>query len=182
MQGKAMGNPYYVTYNNGKPTPVAYQRTFYTNNQSNNTTSGISRDAPEVYDVTGGQYSCGRERDNNNLVSSSNMSWVIDNDQDFALFVLGSAVLIAGSTLGVAAVYNLAVIAAPATFGASVVIATAVLMGLSEAGISIATNIASLIQGIQLYNTNGYLEISFKQINSVEDFADILISGPLVIG
>ena len=56
-----MGNPYYVTYNNGKPTPVAYQRAFYTNNQSNNATSGISRDAPEVYDVTGGQYSCGRD-------------------------------------------------------------------------------------------------------------------------
>ena len=61
MQGRAMGNPYYVTYNNGKPTPVAYQRAFYTNNQSNNATSGISRDAPEVYDVTGGQYSCGRD-------------------------------------------------------------------------------------------------------------------------
>lgn len=61
MQGKAMGNPYYVTYNNGKPTPVAYQRTYYTNNQSNNATSSISRDAPEVYDVTGGQYSCGRD-------------------------------------------------------------------------------------------------------------------------
>ena len=61
MQGKAMGNPYYVTYNNGKPTPVAYQRTFYSNSQSNNATSSISRDAPEVYDVTGGQYSCGRD-------------------------------------------------------------------------------------------------------------------------
>ena len=60
MQGRAMGNPYYVTYNNGKPTPVAYQRTFYSNSQSNNATSSISRDAPEVYNVTGGQeYSCG---------------------------------------------------------------------------------------------------------------------------
>lgn len=74
MQGKAMGNPYYVTYNNGKPTPVAYQRTYYTNNQSNNATSGISQGTPEVYDVTGGQYSCGREEqikeaiDNNALI------------------------------------------------------------------------------------------------------------------
>ena len=56
-----MGNPYYVTYNNGNPTPVAYQRAFYTNNQSNNPTISISQDAPEVYDVTGGQYSCGRD-------------------------------------------------------------------------------------------------------------------------
>ena len=61
MQGRAMGNPYYVTYNNGKPTPVAYQRTYYTNNQSKNATGSISRDAPEVYDVTDGQYSCGRD-------------------------------------------------------------------------------------------------------------------------
>ena len=62
MQGRAMGNPYYVTYNNGKPTPVAYQRAFYTNNQSNNTSNSVSRDAPEVYDVTDGQgYSCGRD-------------------------------------------------------------------------------------------------------------------------
>ena len=73
MQGKAMGNPYYVTYNNGKPTPVAYQRAFYTNNQSNNTTSGISQGAPEVYDVPGGQYSCGRDNVNQYFSSDSNV-------------------------------------------------------------------------------------------------------------
>ena len=62
MQGKAMGNPYYVTYNNGKPTPVAYQRTYYTNNQSNNATSSTPTEAlPSVQDPTSGQgYSCGR--------------------------------------------------------------------------------------------------------------------------
>ena len=68
-----MGNPYYVTYNNGKPTPVAYQRAFYTNNQSNNTTSGISQGAPEVYDVTDGQYSCGRDNVNQYFSSDSNV-------------------------------------------------------------------------------------------------------------
>ena len=74
MQGRAMGNPYYVTYNNGKPTPVAYQRAFYTNNQSNNPTNSISRDAPEVYDVTGGQgYSCGRDNVNQYFSSDSNV-------------------------------------------------------------------------------------------------------------
>ena len=87
MQGKAMGNPYYVTYNNGKPTPVAYQRAFYTNNQSNNTTSSISRDAPEVYDVTGGQgYSCGRDTQTSDLLDrKSLLSWLISTEETLSI-------------------------------------------------------------------------------------------------
>ena len=57
MQGKAMGNPYYVTYNNGKPTPAAYQRTYYTGNSANTNLSA----SPSVSGVTNDSgYDCER--------------------------------------------------------------------------------------------------------------------------
>ena len=87
MQGKTMDTPYYVTYNNGRPTPVSYQRTYYANNQSNNATNSVSQDTPEVYDVIGGQgYSCGRDTPtSDSSIRKSLLSFLISAEETLSI-------------------------------------------------------------------------------------------------